>query len=182
MDPLTGLNVTASGLLALGGALKVVRPRPAAEALGSLGIGIGPDGRRVFPTPLMRVIGGVELAVAAGALLIGGSMFFAVQTLCFVAFTVVAAALWRRGTVSSCGCFGEVTSPPSAAHVVVTAAGAVVSGRAALAGVRGLLDDPLSSLPALVAGLAALGLVYLCLVDLPRLADAVRLHRGANAT
>ena len=39
MDPLTGVNVTASGLLALGGALKIARPRPAAEALGSLAPG-----------------------------------------------------------------------------------------------------------------------------------------------
>ena len=100
--------------------------------------------------------------------------------LCFGAFTVVAAGLWRGGTVSSCGCFGEVTSPPSAAHVVVTAAAAAVSARAAWIDVPGLLDEPLRSLPVLVAGLTTLLFVYLCLVDLPRLQGAVRAQRNVQ--
>ena len=129
---------------------------------------------------MMRLIGGFELVVAAGSLALGGTWWFFVQMLCFGAFTVVAAGLWRGGTVSSCGCFGEVTSPPSAAHVVVTAAAAAVSARAAWIDVPGLLDEPLRSLPVLVAGLTALLFVYLCLVDLPRLQGAVRAQRNRN--
>ena len=181
MDPLTGVNVTASGLLALGGALKIARPRPAAEALGSLAPGAARPGGyrvgRVVPLPLMRLIGVAEVVIAAGALTVGGTWFFFVQMLCFVAFTVVAAGLWREGEVSSCGCFGEVTSPPSLAHVLVTAAATLVSARAAWADVPGLADAPLRSLPVLIAGLTTLGVVYLCLVDLPRLGDAVRQQR-----
>lgn len=184
MDPLTGVNVTASGLLALGGALKIARPRPAAEALGSLapggrrgGPGAGRSAGRIVPLPLMRCVGVAEVVIAAGALAVGGTGFFFVQMLCFVAFTVVATALWREGEVSSCGCFGEVTSPPSLAHVLVTAAATLVSARAAWVDAPGLLDEAGRALPVLVAGLTTLGLVYLCLVDLPRLTDAVRQQR-----
>jgi hypothetical protein len=181
MDPLAGVDVTVSGLLALGGALKVFRPRPAAEALGSLGIGLGPSGHRMVPLPLMRLIGVGEVVVAVAATLFGGHLLWGAQMLCFAAFTIVATALWRRGTVSSCGCFGEVASPPSLAHVVITLAGTIISARAALVGVPGLVDASGGALAVLLTGLVALGPVYLCLVDLPRLSDALRLHRGATA-
>jgi hypothetical protein len=101
---------------------------------------------------------------------------FAAQAACYVAFAAAAVAFWWRGELPSCGCFGEVESPPSLVHVAVTTAGAAVSARAALIEAPSPLHQPLAT----VAGVAALALVYLLLVDLPRLIAAVRLHTGTT--
>ena len=168
MDPFNGLHVTASGLLALGGLLKVARPAPASRALRSLSL----------PTPAaaVRAVGVGEVAVAIAALTWGGAWAFGLQTLCYVGFVVVAVAFWRHGGLASCGCFGEVDSPPGPLHVAVTAAAALVSARATLE----TAPAPVDHLPSAALGLAALGLVYLLLVDLPRLGAARRLHTGGT--
>jgi hypothetical protein len=167
MDPFTGLHVTASGLLGLGGLLKVARPSPASAALRSLGL--------PAPPAVVRAVGVGEVAVAIVALTWGGAVAFGLQALCYIGFVVVALALWRHGGVASCGCFGEIESPPGPVHVVVTAAGVAVSARAALEAA----PAPIDHLPSLALGVVALGVVYLVLVDLPRLGAARRLHRGA---
>ncbi len=64
MDPLTGVHVTVSGLLALGGGLKVARPRAAARALRSL--------RLPMPDVAVRWAGAAEIVIAAAALVLGG--------------------------------------------------------------------------------------------------------------
>jgi hypothetical protein len=166
MDPLNGLHVTASGLVALGGLLKLGRPEPASRALRSLALPI--------PPVVVRVVGAAEVAIAIAALTWGGSLAFALQALCYLGFVLVAVAFWRHGGLTSCGCFGAVESPPGPAHVVVTAVGAAVSIQAALTGAPAPIDHP----PSLLLGLVALGLVYLLLVDLPRLGSARRLHAG----
>jgi hypothetical protein len=167
MDPFTGLHVTASGLLALGGVLKVARPEPAARALRSL--------RLPAPAGVVRIVGAGEVGVAIAALTYGGPVALGLQALCYVAFAVVATAFWRHGGLPSCGCFGEVASPPGPLHVAVTAAGALISTRGALVDA----PAPIDHLPSLVLGLVTLGLVYLVLVDLPRLGAARRLPSGA---
>jgi hypothetical protein len=170
MDSLTGVLVTVSALLALAGGLKVARPDPASRALRSL---------RLPATPgLVRLLGLGELLVAFATLVIGGTGAFALQAACYAAFVVVAAVFWRRGELPSCGCFGEVESPPSLVHVAVTALGAALSAVAAVNGAGAPVDRPW----ALVAGLAALPLVYLVLVDLPRLLAATALHRGGSTS
>jgi hypothetical protein len=169
MDPLTGVLVTACGLLALGGALKVARPAPAARALRTL--------RLPVSSPLVRLIGFGELFVAFAALVIGGRLAFAAQAACYVAFVVVATVFWRRGELPSCGCFGAVESPPSVVHVVVAAAAAALSAAAATFDAPAPVEQPW----AVVAGIAALPLVYLLLVDLPRLLAAVRLHHDGES-
>lgn len=167
MDPLTGVHVTAAGLLAFGGALKVARPAPAARALRSL--------RLPISAIWVRLIGLGEVAVALSVLIAGGTTSFAAQAVCYVGFVLVALAFWHRGELPSCGCFGEVESPPSFLHVLVTAGGAIASIRAAAVAAPAPWHQP----GAVAAGLIALGLVYLLLVDLPRLLAAVRLHKGA---
>ena len=128
MDPLTGVNVTASGLLALGGVLKIARPRPAAEpSAPSLRAGAGSSRRATAGDAARRWF---ELVVAAGALALGGTCWFFVQMLCFVAFTVVAAALWRGGR-SLLRLLRRGDLAAELAHVVVTAAAAPISARAA---------------------------------------------------
>lgn len=169
MDPLTGIHVTAAGLLAMGGALKLARPAPAARALRSLHVPAGPA--------TIRLVGLGEVAVAVAVVAFGGAVSFAAQALCYVGFVVVATAFWRRGELPSCGCFGEVESPPSVLHVVVTAVGALVSAHAALVGAPSPAHQPLAA----AAGVLALAPVYLLLVDLPRLMAAVRFGRGATA-
>lgn len=172
MDPFSGLHVTASGLLALGGLLKVARPVPASQALRSL---TRRPFRRLAAPAAVRATGVVEVAVAIVALTWGGTVAFGLQALCYVAFVVVAAAFWRHGGLASCGCFGEIESPPGPLHVAVTAAGVAVSVQAALVDAPAPLDHP----GPVAAGLVALGLVYLVLVDLPRLRSARRMLDGA---
>jgi hypothetical protein len=118
-----GLLGGAAVLLVAAGALKVVDPARTAGALAALG----------WPssTWLVRVGAAVELGLGAAALAVGGpalGMLVAASYLGFALF--VMSALRARTPIATCGCLGQVDTPPRPAHVVVDAllaAGAVIA-------------------------------------------------------
>jgi hypothetical protein len=175
MDGLAGVYAACCGLLAVGGVMKAAQPEPARQALGSLGVRL--------PAAAVRAVGAAELVVALAALVAGGAAWWLVAA-CYAGFVVVAAALWRRSEVESCGCFGAVGSRPSALHVGVTAVGLLVALVAGARGAAGPLAEGLDEsgegpLVLASAGVATY-LVVIALAQLPGLAGALReLRRGA---
>jgi hypothetical protein len=161
------------GLLAVGGAMKAAQPEPARRALRSLSVRL--------PSPVVRCIGVGEVLVAMLALVVGGTGWWLVA-LCYAGFVVVAAALWRRREVESCGCFGAVGSRPSGLHVAVTGVGLglalVAAARAAEGPLRAAAQDAGEGPLVLASAAIATYLLVVALAGLPRLTAAVRDVRG----
>jgi hypothetical protein len=173
---LAGPFAIAAVLLAVGGALKTVRPRDTAQALTAVGLR--------FPSAFsartaVRVGGAVEAVVGVGALLVGGTVFavlLAVSYLAFAGFVVVA--LRSGAPISSCGCFGKVDTPPSLVHVVIDVVAAAVAAVAAVVGGVALpdvlADQPLLGIPFLFLLAIGCSLVFLAFTSLPKAMAAVR--------
>ena len=136
---LAGPFAIAAVLLAVGGALKAVRPHDTAQALAAVGLRFprvrsragrgsrrrcGRSGHRRRRAPRRRT----------GALLRWSRLSY----LAFAGFVVVA--LRSGAPISSCGCFGKVDTPPSVVHVVLDLAFAAVAAAAAVVGGVALPD------------------------------------------
>jgi hypothetical protein len=169
LPALAGPVVAAAALLVVAGAPKVARPADAVGALRSVGARV--------PAGAVRVLGAAETAVGALALIAGGRVAAALVAASYAGFTAfVVAALRAGGAVSSCGCVGREDTPPTPAHVVVTATLAVICGVAAIGspdGVPAMVGDAPGT-AVVVVGLAALigWLCWLALAELPRLSPA----------
>lgn len=171
MEALVGPFAVASVLLAVGGGFKIVRPAPTAGALSGVGLPI--------PLVLVRALGVGEVALGAGALVSGVPALAALVGVAYLAFAgFVVVAIHAGGAVSSCGCFGEVETPPSAAHVVLNTALAAVALTTAATSAPSLAGT-LSRQPAAgVPFLALVGLgVYLCYLVLTALPQALAAAR-----
>ena len=176
MSVLAGPFTIAAVLLAIGGALKAVRPRDTAQALTAIGLR--------FPSSLpargaVRVGGAIETVIGVGALLTGGPVFAALVAASYLVFTIFVVVALRSGApISSCGCFGKVDTPPSMVHVVIdlaaaaVAVGAAVVGDVALPDVLG--DQPLLGIPFLLLIVIGCSLVFLAFTSLPKTMAVVR--------
>lgn len=167
MHALTAPVLAAAGLLALAGALKLIRPDGTSQALRTQGL---PSGRGV-----VRALGAAEIAVAAAALaqVPAGPVLLAVAYAGFTGFVLLA--LVRGRPLSSCGCFAEPDLPPTRTHLAVTGGFAVAAAAAASGdtGVPAVLDASLGIAAATVGAAALVAwLSYLALAELPRLAVA----------
>ncbi len=154
-------------VLGAAGVLKAYRPASAARALSDVGLAV--------PAGLVRAGALAEVLVAIGALVLGNRLFALLVAVSYLLFAVfVGMALARDVPVSSCGCFGAGDTPPTALHLAVNTAGALIAGLVALdpAGAtgRGVMGDGLLS-PAvfLASTVATAALMYLALTSLPRL-------------
>ena len=146
MDVLAGPYLAAAALLVAAGASKLVDPLSLVRALRSAGLRVGP-----FP---VRLIAAGEVLLGVAAVLAGSALTAALVAASYAAFTAfVLLALRRGGVLASCGCFGRADTPPTAAHVAVTAALAAVAAAVAV--------DPLGPAPALLGRQVALGLPLL---------------------
>jgi hypothetical protein len=173
---LAGPFAIAAVLLAVGGALKAVRPRDTAQALGAVGLR--------FPSwfsarAAVRVGGVVEAVIGVGALLTGGPVFAALVAASYLAFAAFVFVALRTGApISSCGCFGKVDTPPSVVHIVINlAAAAVAIGAAIVVDVAlpdVLRDQPLLGIPFLLLIVIGCSLVFLAFTALPKTMAAVR--------
>jgi hypothetical protein len=173
---LAGPFAIAAVLLAVGGALKAVRPRDTAHALIAVGLR--------FPAyfsarTAVRVGGAIEAVIGVGALLVGGPGFAALLAASYLAFAgFVVIALRSGAPISSCGCFGKVDTPPSVVHVVIDLAAAAVAVAAAFVGDVALpdvlADQPLLGLPYLFLVVIGCSLVFLAFTSLPKTMAAVR--------
>jgi hypothetical protein len=166
----------AAVLLAIGGALKAVRPRDTAQALTAVGLR--------FPAFLparaaVRVGGAVEAVIGVGALVTGGPVFAVLVAASYAAFAgFVVVALRSGAPISSCGCFGKVDTPPSIVHVVIDLAFAGVAVVAAVVGDVALpdvlADQPLLGIPFLLLLVIGCSLVFLAFTLLPKTMAVVR--------
>ncbi len=164
-------------VLAVAGLSKVTTPEPTATTLASIGIRVG--------TVPVRLLGVVEVALAAATALTASPLLLGVAALLHLGFTGVVLAVrksHRRQLLAgsgdgpaSCGCFGASSAAPGLAHITVTVASAVTLGAAALLiranniEARELFDDGLLA-SVLTVGLISLGAAMVILI-LTRLAE-----------
>jgi hypothetical protein len=158
MEALAGPVVVVAALLVLAGGLKVVRPVPTAGALQAVGL--------PSSLSLVRALGLCEVVVgvAAGATLTRPALaLLAAAYLAFAAF--VAAALGANTPLQSCGCFGQVDTPPSAVHLGLNLTAAGTAFVAALSGTPALratfADQPWNAVPFVLLVAVC---VYLCVL------------------
>ena len=176
MSVLAGPFAIAAALLAIGGALKAVRPRDTALALTAVGLRLP----RFLPARvLVRLGGALEVVIGVGALVTGGAVFAALVAASYLAFAGFVVVALRSGKpISSCGCFGKVDTPPSPVHVVIDLAFAGVAVAAAIVGDVALPDvlgdQPLLGIPFLFLLAIGLYLVFLAFTALPKTMAAVR--------
>jgi len=146
----SALYASAAILLVMAGAAKL--SRPAADSTGLLGFRARAG--------MVRLIGALEAAAGATALLVGGAATWAVGVL-YALFALVVLRAVLVGA-RSCGCFGRLDAPPSLIHVVGNSALAAVSfaaaGESSPTFVQAIGDSPavgaaLAAVVALVAGL-----------------------------
>ena len=123
-----GLFASLAMLLALAGLAKLVRPGATAITIGRLP-GLG----RLGLLPVARVVGGLELVVAAAALAVGSRLTAMLVTACYLAFVVVTIVLLRVDADADCGCFGVSRSPLNRVHLAATASFATVAAVAVVA-------------------------------------------------
>lgn len=171
MDVLAGPYLAAAALLVVAGAAKVRDPLPLVRALRATGLRA--------PAPLVRAGAAVELLLGLAAVLTGSRIAAVGVALSYAAFTgFVLLALRRGGVLASCGCFGKADTPPTATHVAVTGALALVATAVAvspLGRVDALLAaSPAAGLPLLLVTAAVAATCYLVLALLPLLHPAAR--------
>lgn len=172
MSVASAIHASAALLLVVAGGAKLSKPgRGVADLLGLRA-----------PAPLVRLVGGSEVAIGAAALLVGGPLTWAVGLLYALFAVVVLRAVLSEAR--SCGCFGRLDAPPSWVHVGGNLALAAVSFVAAAAGsapvpavVQQFSDSPVvgAALAAEIVVVSGLGLV--CFTALPE-ALGVRTGRG----
>lgn len=128
-------------VLVASGATKLADPVHFAASVAELGL---TPTRRAAGRPAgelaARATGGVEVLVGLWGLAAGGSPSAVVVAVLYAGFAVVVVAARRRG-LSTCGCFGARSGPPSALHVVLNVACAGVAAGAAAVGPAAVADS-----------------------------------------
>lgn len=113
MNPALGPFAIAALLLVIGGVLKTVRPHDTAVALELSGLPVGDVAVRGggAAEALLGVVALVTVDVAVATLV-------AISYAAFCGFS--ARALARGLPIASCGCFGDIETPPRRLHVGIT--------------------------------------------------------------
>jgi len=158
MDALAGPVVVACVLVALAGGFKVLRPAPTSGALRAMRLPSSPH--------LVRALGVGELVLSVAAVATFSRPLLLLVAAAYIAFAgFVVVALQSDTPLQSCGCFGQIDTPPSGAHVVVNLAAATTLGAAGVTGTPGLdvilPDQPWSAVPFLLLVAVC---SYLCVV------------------
>lgn len=131
-DVTLGPFLVVSGLLVVSGAFKVVSPAGVAGALGAMGTQISRLGG--------RVIGVGEMALGTAAVVVPGRIPAASVAVAYVGLAGVVLVLRHRGA-ATCGCFGQISSPPSMTHVVFNLAAAATAALHLAAGGTVAIED-----------------------------------------
>jgi hypothetical protein len=154
----------AAGMLLAAGPAKVLRPRPAAEAMRAAGI---PGG-----AALARAVGMAEAAAGAAALLAPGPVTAGLVAGLYLVFAAFLVRLLRGPGAAGCGCAGSRETPPSWLHVVLDLAAAGVAAGVAAAPVpwvgAALAASPLWGVTVAVGLLGAGVLVRTAVAEVPR--------------
>jgi len=164
MGAWTAPLLIASALLAVAGAPKTLDPTNTVGALRSVGLRV--------PPVTVRLFGAVETALGIATLITGARPLAALVALFYAGFSAfILVALSKGGAVSSCGCVGRADTPPTRAHLAVTAGLALTSLLAAVTGADGLSSISWSVMTVTALAFAILGgwLVWLVFTALPHL-------------
>jgi hypothetical protein len=158
-------------LLGFAGAAKALRPLPTVRALRSVSL--------PARVSLVRTLGIGEALLAIAALVTAGPIAPALVALSYAGFAAfVGYAMARGGSISSCGCFGKADSAPTALHLVVNVAAALIACLAALSPAHSplveLADSPGAGVAMVVLAAVTAGLAYLALAEWPRLVGVMR--------
>jgi uncharacterized protein YjeT (DUF2065 family) len=153
-------------IIVLSGALKLVAPSVAEEALATLGLPV--------PAQLVRLIGVAEMALGVAAIVVAGWELAVAVAFAYFCFAVVAETLRRTSDkVASCGCFGSADTPPSLVHTGVNIASIFVAVLAIVWPVDDIVsvlkDQPLGGLVFVVFVALVTYLVFLVFTALPKL-------------
>jgi len=169
MQAVGTLLVVAAALLAAAGAAKVARPRPAVLAMRSVGL---PSG-----DPAVRLLGVAEITLGAVVILTASPLSAAAMGALYLAFAGFVVASMRSAERSSCGCFGESSTPPGILHIVVDLGAAVVAALAVFGeapSLAELLDGGVLESVIVIGGcLLAVYLLVALLTTLPQTLSAV---------
>src|SRR3954452_21697765 len=164
MGAWTAPLLIASALLAVAGAPKTLDPTNTVGALRSVGLRV--------PSVSVRLFGAVETTLGIATLITGARPLALLVALSYAGFSgFILVALSKGGAVSSCGCVGRADTPPTRAHLTVTAGLGLTSLLAAVAGGDGLASMSWSVTTVTALAFAILGgwLVWLLLNPLPPL-------------
>ncbi len=179
MTVVAGPFFAAAGLLGAAGAMKVVQPASAVEALRAARLP-GSRSRRPIVERLIvgRVLGMVEVLIAVAAVVFGGRATAALLAAVYLGFALFTARLLHTAEAgASCGCFGAESSPAAPLHAVVNGGIALLAASAVAWPTAGLADvlrhQPLGGFPFL--GLCAVfgWLLFAVLTALPELQAAI---------
>lgn len=205
-------DLAAALLLVVAGVAKLVRPHDTARALAALAASRGRGQRAASPATssgrlgslgslgslaslgaavaLVRVGALLEAALGALAIAVPGAVTDSMTAVSYGLFTAfVLVARRRGGALATCGCFGKPDTPPTLAHVVLTAgftlaaiAGALSSpGAASLTSV--LSREPASGVPLVALTLAISWFAWMVMTGLARLSApaTARPERGGGS-
>ncbi|MCE2530753.1 MAG: hypothetical protein J4G11_12925 [Acidimicrobiia bacterium] len=175
VDITMAFYAAGSLLLVFAGVAKLAFPRPAADLMGALG----------FPARVWfaRSAGGAELALGVTVLVVGGPGPALAAAGTYSLFALVSLLALKRG-LSSCGCFGQVDSPPAPIHVIgnvffaavcVLASGASNSPRL---WVGTAADEPVGLVALVLAVCVLAGLVFVSLTAVPEWLQARSVGRS----
>jgi hypothetical protein len=176
---LGGLLGVVAGVLAVGGAAKLLDPGASSPMLQALGLPAGAGAA--------RALGAVEAIVGVSAFFLGGPVLAGVVALLYAGFAVAVLRLRAvAGSSVSCGCFGRSSAPPTLVHATVDGLAALVAAAAAIAGAPGFLearpDLPAAGVPQLVVTFVAIGLAVAVLTVLPEALAAARRTPASERT
>ena len=160
-DLLAGPYLAACALLVAAGLPKLRDPLPLVRAIRSVGL---PAGRQ-----RIRLLAAAEVVLGVAGFVRPGPVTAGLVTLAYLVFSgFVALALSRGGVLDSCGCFGKPDTPPTKAHLLVTAVLAAASAWTAVAA-HGQSVVTGTAYPLVILGYAALVafLAWLVMAVLP---------------
>jgi hypothetical protein len=161
-------------LLVAAGLAKAVHPDDTARAVSQL---LRHRRNLAVASHVIRLLALIETLLGAAALLLPGTTIppalVALSYASFTAFVVLARA--RGGVLSSCGCFGKADTPPTVAHLAITAGIAVSAVMVAAASRPGrttlwanLSPQPWHGVPLLLTSLALAFAAWVAMTLLPR--------------
>lgn len=125
MSALLPAFLTAAGVLALAGAMKLRTPEATVGALAGAGIRV--------PGGTVRALGACELALAAACALRPSAATALALGFVYLAFAAFVAAALRRGDAAPCGCFGDAGAQLTGWHLGLDLAAAAIAIAAAFA-------------------------------------------------
>ena len=124
-------------VLVAAGATKLLDPTALAGVLVQVRVPLAANERSA--RNMARIIGWVELLLGFAGLVAGGAVLAVALAAAYFGFSVLLIAA-RRASLTSCGCFGSRSGPPSRLHLAINLGSACLAVTAAVVGVPGVAE------------------------------------------